>query len=875
MSYAFTGSPIYPINAEVRIEPAFTTDFASLVVRGDASDGLSVFFLTNDGKGSTTIDSGGSVNIQQSNSFGATPALRVVAAPTGLASIQEWQTGVFQVGMKVDSYCNLNVHPPIGNKFTPALVVVAGTTSSAVQTWTSNATGFRGNIFPRPADLTVSSTGALVITPNGVGQALTVQGDYTPLSLSTVANAVSTELTLTSVAAAVNGLAVYTGTITGGANNAFAGYSFAITGFTLPSNNTFVGTGPPTFIPYSYFVCVASTATTLTLQNAFAASETHAATATYGSTVYTSPNITVQYVSEGVEGLPITGIVPTPSAGTTTYTATLPAFSNFVDQYLTITGCSNASNNGTFLCVANDTTSLTLQNPQGVIETPTTVGPFTLTSVANAAEFQTIYTGTITGGAANAFAGYVFNIAGFTNTGNNGSFFCLASSATTLTLISNGLAESAAATASGSLAFGTSYTESLAWFFNPPNSNPFTTAEPVVFGGGFTNFTYLNNLASFTTTANTIDSTVVTLPTAPSSPVSTLTSVATSTPVGPFTLTQVNQITGINNPVTTFEYIGTITGGAGNAFFGYQFTITGFSNLGNNQTNATCISSTDTKLVFQTGGSTETAAGSASGGFTVYTGTITGGAANALRGHSFTVGAFSTSANNGLFVCAASSATTLTLGNPDAVSETNPATAIISGNPLSFEDSTTITAVLGTTNQYAGLWVVTQGWQNAAGAGFNASKDPANGTFLCTASDATTVTLLNPLATAETQYSLLSTVSNGSPAQSWSVYGSPIPSVTTGNSGVTTTGFVASIKTKTANYTALPSDYTINCSGTFTVTLPTTGLTIGQIFQIKNVGVGTITVSSAANIDFATSATLNAPGQSIAVQWDGTQYWIY
>ena len=49
----------------------------------------------------------------------------------------------------------------------------------------------------------------------------------------------------------------------------------------------------------------------------------------------------------------------------------------------------------------------------------------------------------------------------------------------------------------------------------------------------------------------------------------------------------------------------------------------------------------------------------------------------------------------------------------------------------------------------------------------------------------------------------------------------------------------------------------------------------GQEYRIKNIGSGTITVSSAVNIDFATFTTLTVPGQSIIVQWDGTQWWIY
>lgn len=76
-------------------------------------------------------------------------------------------------------------------------------------------------------------------------------------------------LTLSSVAAAVGGSAVYTGTITGGASNAYAGQQFAITAFTgaaVVDNGT--------------FLCTASTATTLTLSNPNAVAVTAAGTAT-------------------------------------------------------------------------------------------------------------------------------------------------------------------------------------------------------------------------------------------------------------------------------------------------------------------------------------------------------------------------------------------------------------------------------------------------------------------------------------------------------------------------------------------------------------------------------------------------------------------
>jgi hypothetical protein len=65
----------------------------------------------------------------------------------------------------------------------------------------------------------------------------------------------------------------------------------------------------------------------------------------------------------------------------------------------------------------------------------------------------------------------------------------------------------------------------------------------------------------------------------------------------------------------------------------------------------------------------------ASGGTTVYTGTITNGGTNAYQNVTFVVTGFTNSANNGTFVCTASTTTTLTLYNPSGVSETHAATA--------------------------------------------------------------------------------------------------------------------------------------------------------------------------------------------------------
>jgi hypothetical protein len=73
---------------------------------------------------------------------------------------------------------------------------------------------------------------------------------------------------------------------------------------------------------------------------------------------------------------------------------------------------------------------------------------FVLSAVANSSGNTAVYTGTITGGDTNAFAGLTFVVAGFTTAANNGDFIATASSSTTLTLENaNAVAQSHAATA--------------------------------------------------------------------------------------------------------------------------------------------------------------------------------------------------------------------------------------------------------------------------------------------------------------------------------------------------------------------------------------------------------------------------------------------
>lgn len=72
---------------------------------------------------------------------------------------------------------------------------------------------------------------------------------------------------------------------------------------------------------------------------------------------------------------------------------------------------------------------------------------------------------------------------------------------------------------------------------------------------------------------------------------------------------------------------------------------------------------------------TLTAAGTASGGSTIYTGTLANCGSNACIGSLYTIAGFTTGANNGAFVASASSTTTLTVANAAGVAETHAGTA--------------------------------------------------------------------------------------------------------------------------------------------------------------------------------------------------------
>lgn len=122
----------------------------------------------------------------------------------------------------------------------------------------------------------------------------------------------------------------------------------------------------------------------------------------------------------------------------------------------------------------------------------------------------------------------------------------------------------------------------------------------------------------------------------------------------------------------------------------------------------------------------------------VYTGTITSGGSNAYIGRQFVITGFVNAVNNGTFQCVASSATTLTLTDANAIAETHAGVA---------QDQTATATYTGTvtgggSNAFAGQSFVVAGFVTNAGN---------NGTFFATGSSATTLVLDNPNAIAETR----------------------------------------------------------------------------------------------------------------------------
>jgi len=156
---------------------------------------------------------------------------------------------------------------------------------------------------------------------------------------------------------------------------------------------------------------------------------------------------------------------------------------------------------------------------------------------------------------------------------------------------------------------------------------------------------------------------------------------------------------------------------------------------------------------------TLTSVAASAAGVAIYTGTITNGGTNAYEGYSFTIAGFDSAANNGTFQCTASTTTTLTLTNPNAVADTHSATAqALEGTAVY---SGTFTGA--TTGSLVGQTFVVTGF---------VTHTSNNGTFVATAnSGTTTLTLANWAALAETHAGTATSQESGANALTYVAYG--------------------------------------------------------------------------------------------------------
>jgi hypothetical protein len=321
------------------------------------------------------------------------------------------------------------------------------------------------------------------------------------------------------------------------------------------------------------------------------------------------------------------------------------------------------------------------------------------------------------------------------------------------------------------------------------------------------------------------------------------------------------------------------------------------------RTNQTVTNSVESRVAL-----TLSSVANASGGNTVYTGTITSGGTT-LNGNfvgvQFVVAGFTNGANNGTFTCVASTTTTLTLSNAAGASETHAATATYSSVTLTtgagsayaaadyiYVSGLTVltwintkvmkvlTAVGGTSVTFAdptghaasgsqadtGTVVCQYITYSKTTADINLSVD--TGTAVQQATGNVTDILLNSIETAIGGTHLLMDLQAGAAGTT--------SKLSINNSGtiVSAGGYSASFVSKSGSYTLTANDYAVQFTATATATLPASQVT-GKIFRLK-VKAGTLTVTPAAGlIDDAASVSINVANQSIDVMYDGTNWQIF
>lgn len=531
-------------------------------------------------------------------------------------------------------------------------------------------------------------------------------------------------LVLTSVATSIGSTAVYTGTITGGGSNAFAGFKFTVAGFTTGANN---GT----------FLCSASTTTTLTLNNASAVAETHAATATPTSAV---PFTGATYL---ITNMPTTGYFINTRGSWVSGT-------NYAVGDIVFDVTTNASYY-TFLAITNSTTVPSSDTTHFFVyhyemwQTNDSV-TFSETSqtVSYVSSTQVLTIGTTTN--PNRFkAGFIVTISGATNLPQiNGTWTVASATTTQLTFsIPNTLPSF------GSNFSGTD-TYSIAYTFQPicmkleyfGYTGAFSAAPwiRVSFGNGTDGFGNLTGNVVGSTNCGTATGSsqgfvyldLVSSQTAAGAQTSTIWRCISSGSNGRFGATMFynRNDTNATNASSLYWLVERAKDNNGNDIDDYYTyiagvvgasTVFGASSRFNNQrsilkwnpqvnVNSISIDSTNDLIFWYkpfggtgsyqfTAGATTfvsglqqasflndqflyvlantltlTSVANASGGNTVYTGTITGGTTQAYVGQLVNITGFTNGANNGTFTVVSSTATTITLNNAGGVAETHAAT---------------------------------------------------------------------------------------------------------------------------------------------------------------------------------------------------------
>ena len=196
----------------------------------------------------------------------------------------------------------------------------------------------------------------------------------------------------------------------------------------------------------------------------------------------------------------------------------------------------------------------------------TFTAPATLTSITGTAPTMTV-NGTFSGGGSNAYANWGFHFINMTHPGNVGTFICSGSSTTQLTgcTMPNGVAESMPGAVVTSFTGYTCTAAPCVLTFTNSGTNNFVTGSPVTFTGFSGGAGALNNITGGVLAAGLTSTTFeVSVPV-----VTTASSSGTASSAKIFSLGE-----------TT--YLGTITGGASNAYVNAGVTTSGFTNGGNN-----------------------------------------------------------------------------------------------------------------------------------------------------------------------------------------------------------------------------------------------------------------------------------------------------